>query len=86
MSGISNWAAPLGSSFCPIQQHLLAEAGIKKVVTAFDPDSSGNKMTQKTTDLLKDHFEVSNLYVPELYDIGDLSISRKLFKHEEYDF
>ena len=75
MAGISNWGASLGSSFSPIQQKLLLDAGIRKIYLAFDPDKAGRNCTVKAKKLLGSHFDVKEIDVPEPYDIGSLSLT-----------
>ena len=73
MAGISNWGASLGSSFSPIQQKLLLDAGIRKIYLAFDPDKAGRKFTMRSKKILGTHFDVQEIDVPAPYDIGSLS-------------
>lgn len=75
MAGIHNWGASLGASFSPLQQKLLLNAGISKIYLAFDPDKAGRRFTEKARKVLGHHFDIGEIYIPEPYDLGSLSIN-----------
>jgi 5S rRNA maturation endonuclease (ribonuclease M5) len=73
MSGIENWGACLGSTVSPMQQHLLLQAGIKRLILAFDSDDAGQTCTRKAADLMRSNFDIKVIDVPKPYDIGALA-------------
>ncbi len=70
-AGIQNWVACLGCGFGPAHRTLLVDLGVNELDIALDPDTAGQKATERVTKLVADFFHVRRVELPQ--DPGDCS-------------
>jgi len=78
MSGIHNWVATLGTTFCVNHRTLLVKYGITDVYVAYDDDENdaGDKGLTRLKRVVGDIFNVHQVDLNGSHDCGELSIEQ----------
>lgn len=78
MSGIHNWVATLGTTFCANHRTLLVKYGVTDLYVAYDDDenNAGDKGLMRLQRVVGDIFNVHKVELSNYHDCGDLPIEQ----------